>query len=224
MTMSHSSVQKNPDRLRSILAILTNEFPDTSPPLYYNSPFQLMIAVLLSAQTTDRQVNVVTPELFRRYPDSAAMSQAAQSDVEGIINSVGFFRTKARNMIAAAAKVEQNFGGVVPSAMEDLVTLPGIGRKSAGVVRAHVYDIPAIIVDTHFGRVSRRLGFTAQKDPVKLEFDLADWMPVDTWNPASMLLNFHGRRWCTARSPKCSECPIRHLCPYPVQQSAESDE
>ncbi|MFW5802220.1 MAG: endonuclease III, partial [Spirochaeta sp.] len=204
------------DRLRRILAILADEFPDTTPPLEYESPFQLMVAVLMSAQTTDKQVNVVTPQLFAEYPDAAAMAEADTERVTELIRSIGFFRNKAKNMIAAARMIRDEFGGVLPNRMEDLVRLPGIGRKSAGVVLAHVYDMPAIIVDTHFGRVVRRLGFTVHTDPVKLEYDLAAWWPRDTWNPASMRMNFHGRLWCTARNPKCGDCPLRQLCPYPV--------
>ncbi|AFG37415.1 endonuclease III [Spirochaeta africana] len=203
-------------RLRAVLAVLAREFPDTTPPLDYASPFQLMAAVLMSAQTTDRQVNVVSPQLFAAWPDAAAMATADPEAVAEVIRSIGFFRTKARNLVAAARMIRDEFNGQMPDRMEDLVRLPGIGRKSAGVVLAHVYNTPAIIVDTHFGRVTRRLGFTTETDPVKLEHDLAAWWPHDTWNPASMRMNFHGRRWCTARSPKCSECPLQQYCPYPA--------
>ncbi len=201
-----------------MIGILEARYPDTSTPLIFNTPFQLMSAVMLSAQTTDAQVNKATPDLFARYPDASAMSKAPLAEVESLIRSIGFYRNKARNLIGAARMLCDEFDSQVPSTMDELVRLPGIGRKSAGVVLSAVYGKPAIIVDTHFGRVIRRLGFSEHTDPVKLEFDLASWLPESLWSPSSMLLNFHGRDCCKARRPLCDDCPVSKYCPsYPIE-------
>lgn len=211
-----SSAEKealSPPEIGLVLERLRLLYPDPKPLLHYENPYQLMVAVALSAQTTDAQVNAVTPELFSCYPDPVSLMQAEVADVEQIIHSVGFFRSKAKNIVAAAGYLVREFEGVLPRNIDELVKLPGIGRKSAGVLLTHLYDEPAIIVDTHFGRVTRRLGYTEAKDPVKIERDCAEAMPRASWAEASMVLNYHGRYCCTSRKPECDRCPLTELCP-----------
>ena len=200
-------------RFREIVERLGDEYRQTPSLLAYRTPFELLIAVILSAQTTDEAVNAVLPTLFARFPDAQALSEAQIPEVEEIIHSLGFYRNKARSITGTARALMSNHQGMVPATMEELTALPGVGRKSAGVVLLHVYDQPAIIVDTHFGRVTRRLGMSSATDPVKLERDVAALLPRELWNPASMRLNYHGRRYCFARKPDCSACPVRTLCP-----------
>lgn len=199
--------------LAAIVRELEHEYPQTPSLLDYHTPFQLMVAVALSAQTTDAQVNRVTPQLFDRFPTAADLAAAPLDDVIELIRSIGFFRRKAEHIVAAAAMVEREYNGQLPDTMEALVQLPGIGRKSAGVILAQVYAQPAIIVDTHFGRVARRLGATAAEDPIKVERDVAAKLDRDLWIACSMRLNYHGRRYCHARKPNCGACPIRQHCP-----------
>ena len=199
--------------LAAIVRELEHEYPQTPSLLDYRTPFQLMVAVALSAQTTDAQVNRVTPQLFARFPTAADLAAAPLDQVTEIIRSIGFFRRKAEHIIAAAAIVDREYNGQPPDTMEALVQLPGIGRKSAGVILAQVYAQPAIIVDTHFGRVARRLGATAADDPQKVERDVAAKLDRDLWIACSMRLNYHGRRYCHARKPNCTDCPIRQHCP-----------
>ncbi|MDA3950394.1 MAG: endonuclease III [Spirochaeta sp.] len=201
------------DRFIAILTALTEEYPDTPSMLSYRSPFELLIGVILSAQTTDDQVNAATPALFARFPDAAALAAAEPAEVEALIHSVGFFRQKAKSIVATAQMLVDEFDGRVPDSMEDLTRLRGVGRKSAGVILLHVYDTPAIIVDTHFGRVVRRLGFSTAAEPGRLERDVAAVLPPEYWNSASMRLNYHGRRFCFARKPDCAGCPVSDLCP-----------
>ncbi len=200
-------------RFETILAILGGEYRDAPSLLHYRSPFELLIAVILSAQTTDDAVNRTLPALFGRFPTPEALAGADLSEVEDIIHSLGFFRQKAKNIIGTARAVAEDYRGRVPDTMEHLVRLPGVGRKSAGVVLLHIYDKPAIIVDTHFGRVVRRLAFSDAGDPKRLERDVAAILPQEAWNDASMRLNYHGRRYCFARKPDCGGCPIAHHCP-----------
>ncbi|WP_076488180.1 endonuclease III [Alkalispirochaeta americana] len=201
------------ERILKILKILEGEYQQTPSMLDYRSPFELLIAVILSAQTTDEQVNAVLPGLFSRFPGPRELAQASQEEVEQLIHSVGFFRRKSQSIIGASRHLLDYHEGMVPGSMESLVKIPGVGRKSAGVVLLHIYDEPAIIVDTHFGRVVRRLGFSQKNDPVKLEHDLADLLPRKHWNAASMRLNYHGRRYCFSRKPACGACPLKALCP-----------
>lgn len=182
--------------------------------LSYTNAFELLIAVVLSAQTTDAQVNKITPALFSRYPDSHALAGARQEEVEGLIHSTGFYRSKARNIIGASKVLVEDFGGRVPQTMEELVRIPGVGRKSAGVVLHHIFDKPAIIVDTHFGRVVRRLGLTAHEDPKRVEQDIAAQLDRAYWSEFSMTANLHGRALCHARKPRCSECFLLPWCAY----------
>lgn len=208
------------ERFLEILQRLEKEFPEMPSMLAWRSPFELLIGVILSAQTTDEQVNAILPALFSRYPDAAALAAADPREVEEIIHSVGFFRQKTRSIIGTATRLQQAFHGSVPDTMEDLITLPGVGRKSAGVILLHVYNTPAIIVDTHFGRVAGRLGYTSSRDPLRIEKDVAEVLPRKHWNSASMRLNYHGRRYCHARKPACSTCPLASLCPS-AQPSGE---
>jgi endonuclease-3 len=200
-------------RFAAVLDRLGLEYPETPSLLNFSSPFELLVGVILSAQTTDEAVNETLPRLFGRYPDALSLAGAQSADVEEIIHSLGFFRQKTKSIIGTSRALVNRFDGAVPSTMEDLITLPGVGRKSAGVILLHVFDRPAIIVDTHFGRVTRRLGFTAAKDPARVERDVAGRLPEELWNAASMRLNYHGRRFCFARKPACDTCPVRDLCP-----------
>lgn len=213
MQVDETYLRKQTDRFIEVLSLLTVEYPDTPSLLSYRSPFELLIGVILSAQTTDEQVNAILPELFGRFPDAFALAEADLSEVEGIIHSVGFFRQKSKSIVATARALVEEHGGTVPNTMAELTRLRGVGRKSAGVILLHVYDLPAIIVDTHFGRVVRRLDFSTATDPAVLEKDVAAILPEEYWNSASMRLNYHGRRFCFARAPNCEGCPIRDLCP-----------
>ncbi len=175
-------------------------------------PYELLIAVILSAQTTDRQVNLISGELFSAYPGPEELSAADQSDVERIIHSTGFYRAKAKNIIGAARGIVEEFGGNVPRTMEELVTLPGVGRKTAGVVLGSVFGQPAIIVDTHFKRVVKRIGLTEETDPVKVEYAIAGLLDEQYQYRFSMTVNNHGREYCHARKPSCADCPITGIC------------
>lgn len=196
-----------------ILRRLNVEYPGRDSLLNYGNPYQLMVAVSLSAQTTDAGVNKITPELFCRWPTPATLAAADGSELEELIHSLGFFRQKTRNLIAAARRLTEEYNGKIPREMHELTSLPGIGRKSANVIRAHVWNLPGIIVDTHFGRVCRRLGFTYAKDPVKVEMELTALIPEGQQKDFSMTANLHGRRYCLSRKPKCMECPLGDSCP-----------
>jgi endonuclease-3 len=201
------------ERARKAHALLVKTYPEIKPFLNYRSPFELLVAVILSAQTTDAAVNTVTPELFRRFPDAHTLAEAPQEDVEEIIHSLGFYRVKALHIRQAARKILDSFGGTVPAAMDDLVTLPGVGRKTAGVILYQIYGKPALIVDTHFSRVVWRLGFTANREPGQVEKILAALLPEKIWSSFSMRVNRHGRAVCMARKPACEACVLRKLCP-----------
>jgi endonuclease III len=193
---------------------LTLLYPDAAPFLTFRNPFELLIAVILSAQTTDAQVTRVTPELFRLYPRAAALAGADQSDVERIIRPTGYYRQKARAIRAAAWMLGDEFGGKVPATMDELLLLPGVGRKTANVVLSQIYGAPAIIVDTHFSRVTRRLGLTTRSDPAGIEADLRALVPSEMQSEFSMRINYHGRRCCTARKPACERCPLKSICNF----------
>ena len=201
------------DRLKIVINLLHQEYRDIKSMLDFNSPFELLVAVSLSAQTTDVAVNRTTPGLFARWPDAESLAEAEPVELEAVIYSLGFFRQKARNLIGAARLISQCFGGKVPRAMEDLTSLPGVGRKSANVIRAHIWNLPGIIVDTHFGRVSRRLGLTLEKSPDAVEVDLGARVVPKEQIFFSMAVNKHGRVYCMARRPDCSHCPLSEVCP-----------
>ena len=198
---------------KAIYRILTKEYPDVKCELDFKTPYQLLVATVLSAQCTDKRVNEVTPELFKKYGTPEKMSKAKQKDIEKLIKSAGFFRVKAKNIKGLSIQLVEEFGGKVPKDLEKLVKLPGVGRKTANVVLGHAFGIPGITVDTHFGRLSRRFGWTKETDPVKVEFAVQKLIPEREWTNLSQRLIWHGRRICTARKPKCSICPIAKLCP-----------
>jgi endonuclease III len=199
---------------REVLARLQLAYPDAHCELTFGDAYQLLAATILSAQTTDQRVNLVTPELFARYPSPAALAVAAPDDVETIIRSTGFFRAKARSLIGMATAIVERFGGRVPDTMDDLVTLPGVGRKTANVVLGNAFARnDGVVVDTHVGRLSGRLGLTTETDPIKAEQVLMGAVPRDQWTLFSHLLIFHGRRVCTARSPAHDRCVLADICP-----------
>ena len=204
----------------AILGHLKIDYPVAVCELTHETPFQLLAATILSAQCTDARVNMVTPHLFRRYPDAEALAVADVREVEEIVRSTGFFGTKARNLIGMANAVVTKFGGKVPTEMEDLVTLPGVGRKTANVVRSVAFNLPGLPVDTHVGRLSRRLGLTRNDDPVKVESDLCALLPPNEWGEFSLRLILHGRRICDARTPRCGDCRLAELCPSAMSSSA----
>ena len=193
--------------------VLRVTYPEADCELDFANPLQLLIATVLSAQCTDKRVNAVTPALFDRYPDAAAFAGADTDELEELIRTTGFYRAKARNIQGLAGQLCARFGGEVPAELDALVTLPGVGRKTANVVLGYAFGIPGITVDTHVGRVARRLGWTSQTDPVKVEQDLMQLLPQPDWTMVSQDLIWHGRRCCVARKPRCGQCPLATLCP-----------
>ena len=203
-------------RARETLARLGEEYPGTAKglcALVHENPFQLLAATILSAQTTDEAVNSVTPALFARYPTPADLAAADPAEVEVLIHPTGFFRAKTRSLLGMAAALEERFGGEVPARMEDLVTVPGVGRKTANVVLSVGFGLPGLPVDTHVGRLSRRLGLTTETDPVKVEVDLNALVPARERGALSLRLILHGRRVCQARRPRCDACVLASFCP-----------
>lgn len=202
-------------RVLQIRKILRAAYPDVKTQLRHENPFQLLVATILSAQCTDRQVNAVTPALFKRLKTPKDFADVPVAELERLIHSTGFFHNKAKNLKQCARALLAQFDGVVPDTLDDLVKLPGVGRKTANVVLGAAFGIPGIVVDTHVTRISGRLGLTAQKDPVKIEFDLMERIPKKDWNDFSLWLIYLGRSLCMARKPDCPACFLRHLCPYP---------
>lgn len=199
---------------QAVVQKLKKHYPDAHCELDYNNPFELLIATILSAQCTDVRVNQVTPFLFSRFPDARALSRATQDEVEEIIRSTGFYKNKAKNLIACSQKLEDRFAGQVPAVLEDLIQLDGVGRKTANVVLGNAFNITSgIVVDTHVTRLSQRLDWTKSEDPHKIEQDLQKFIDHDDWILISHLLIFHGRRVCKARSPDCESCFLFDLCP-----------
>jgi len=192
---------------------LTAEYPDPRCALVHDDPFQLLVATILSAQSTDEMVNKVTPALFARYPTAADLADADPDEVETLIHSTGFFRSKTKSLMGMAAALEERFDGQVPRDLEDLVTLPGVGRKTGNVVRSVGYDLPGLPVDTHVGRLARRLRLTKETDPVKVELDLNRLIPEEERGRFSLRLIEHGRRVCLARRPRCDVCLLADVCP-----------
>ncbi|WNB87395.1 endonuclease III [Cellulomonas sp. ATA003] len=200
-------------RARRINRTLAERYPDARCELDFRTPLELLVATVLSAQTTDVRVNLVTPELFSRYPDAAALAAADRTELEDVIRSTGFFRAKAQSLIGLGQALVERYDGVVPGRLDDLVTLPGVGRKTANVVLGNAFGVPGLPVDTHVGRVVRRLGWTAEEDPVKVEHVVGGLVERREWTMLSHRLIFHGRRTCFARNPACGACPVARDCP-----------
>ncbi len=200
-------------RATDVLRLLKREYPVAICELTHESAFQLLAATILSAQCTDVRVNMVTPALFDSYPTPAKLATAEVAHVEQLVRSTGFYQTKAKNLVGMANQVMSRFDGEVPCEIEDLITLPGVGRKTANVLRSVVFDLPGLPVDTHVGRLSRRLGLTKLEDPVKVEYELNAMLPPPEWGQFSLRLILHGRRVCDAKKPKCEECLLEKLCP-----------
>ena len=200
-------------RVDRIVKILEREYPDAKCSLDFKSPFELICATILSAQCTDVRVNLVTPELFKRFPTPEAMAKARLPELEKLIRTTGFFRAKAKSLKECATSIVEKHDGQVPRTMEELVHLRGVGRKTANVVLGNAFGLPGLPVDTHVTRVSHRLGLTKNKDAVKIEYDLHRYLKPEDWCQFSHLLIFHGRAICVARKPLCEECAIRAYCP-----------
>ncbi|OXM72260.1 MULTISPECIES: endonuclease III [Amycolatopsis] len=196
-----------------MLRCLTEAYPDAHCELDFTTPLELLIAVVLSAQTTDVRVNEVTPALFARYRTAADYAGANRTELEELIRPTGFYRAKANSLMGLGAALVERFGGEVPRKLDDLVTLPGVGRKTANVVLGNAFDVPGITVDTHFGRLVRRWGWTAEEDPVKVEHAIGELIPRKEWTMLSHRVIFHGRRVCHARKPACGACPLARDCP-----------
>lgn len=202
------------DKVLKIREIFDDLYADADCSLDYKDPFQLLCATQLAAQCTDARVNLVTPALFAKYPDPAAFADADIHTLEELIRSTGFFHNKAKNLKACGKKLMSDFGGIVPDTMDELLTLPGVGRKTANLILGDIFAKPAIVVDTHAGRITKRIGLTKNTDPSKVEFDLKKIVPPEYQTRFCHQLVWHGRSLCTARSPKCDRCPLSGLCNY----------
>ena len=200
-------------RARAVAALLAEEYPEALCELDHRNPFELLAATILSAQTTDARVNLVTAALFARYPDAPSLAAAAPAALEEIVRSTGFYQSKAKNLIGMGQALVDRFGGEVPTGLDDLVTLPGVGRKTGNVVRSVAFGLPGLPVDTHVGRLSRRLALTAEADPVKVELELNGFLPPAQRGPFSLRMILHGRRVCDAKKPACDRCVLERLCP-----------
>ena len=200
-------------RANEVAARLAVLYPGAECELTHSNAYELLSATILSAQCTDARVNMVTPSLFARYPTVDDLAVADHTELEGIIRSTGFYQSKARNLIGMARRVVDAYGGEIPRELDDLVTLPGVGRKTGNVLRSVVFGLPGLAVDTHVGRLSRRLGLTTEDDPVKVEKVLNGFLPPEEWGRFSLRLILHGRRVCDAKKPKCDSCELADICP-----------
>ncbi len=220
--MPKESFAAKKERTAKISAILEKQYPNAQCALNHKNAYELLVATILSAQCTDVRVNLVTPALFKKYPDAAALAKADPAQLEKMIQSTGFFRSKAKSLLASAADIVQKHGGEVPSTMEELTALRGVGRKTANVVLGNAFHQNiGVVVDTHVGRLSLRLNLTVQADPVKVEQDLMQLVPQKNWTLFSHWLILHGRAICVARKPKCTRCPLFSLCPAGPKLLAE---
>ena len=201
-------------KVRKILDILAKTYPHARIELNFTSPLELLVATILSAQCTDARVNLVTPYLFRKYRSTRAYAEADPAVFEEEIRSTGFFRSKAKNIITCCQQLVRDFGGEVPRSMEELTTLPGVGRKTANIILYNAYGIPGFAVDTHVARVTNRLGLVDTEDPDRIEEEMCRVLPREAWGQATHLFIFHGRRTCQAKQPRCPQCPTRSLCPW----------
>jgi endonuclease-3 len=202
-------------RADKIRKILEHVYPEVKTALFYKTPFQLLVATILSAQCTDKQVNQVTPILFKRLKTPADFATVHLKTIEKLIRPTGFFHNKAKSIKNCAKSILNHHNGQVPQTLDELIKLPGVGRKTANVVLGAAFGIPGVVVDTHVGRISNRLGLTENKNPVKIEYDLMDIIPRREWNDFCLRLIFFGRATCSARKPKCPQCPLKKLCPWP---------
>ena len=207
---SHTALVR---RARTINRILAATYPDAHIELDFSNPLELLVATILSAQSTDKRVNLITPVVFTRYPDAAAYAAADREELEELIKPTGFFRAKTDTLIKLGAALTERYGGEVPRRMKDLVTLPGVGRKTANVVLGNGFGVPGITVDTHLGRLVRRFGWTSETDPDKVELAVGALFPPKDWTQLCHNVIWHGRRRCHARNPACGACPIAHWCP-----------
>jgi endonuclease-3 len=208
------SKKEKRERAGRVYDLLADEYPDARTALHHKNAYQLAVATILSAQCTDERVNAVTPALFRRWPTAARLARARPGELEQVIRPTGFFRNKTKSLLGMARAVVAEHGGRIPDTMEELVELPGMGRKTANVILGNAFGkSEGIVVDTHVRRLSRRLKFTSRDDPKKIEMDLVDLFPRRRWTMLSHLLIFHGRRVCVARMPRCEVCVVSHLCP-----------
>ena len=201
-------------RAHRLVDALLAAHPDAHCELRHRSAYQLLVATILSAQCTDKMVNSVTPNVFARYPAAKQLAAADPAELEALIRPTGFYRSKARSLLGMARAVVERHGGRIPRSMDDLVRLPGVGRKTANVILGNVFAVPGIVVDTHVGRIARRLGLTHNEDPEKVERDLMGLVPQQHWTQLSHALIFHGRRICGARNPRCTQCPVSADCRY----------
>ncbi len=206
------------EKIGPILTLLDRHYPKAHVTLDFHNPLELLVATVLSAQCTDERVNQVTPALFRKYPTAADYAQASLAELEEYIRPTGFFRQKAKSIQGICQALVAQYGGQVPALLKDLVKLPGIGRKTANVILGNAFGVPGIVVDTHMGRVSQRLGLTRARDPVKIEFDLMPLVPQARWVKFSHQMIWHGRQICVARKPRCERCPLLPYCDYGQQQ------
>ncbi len=211
--VSKESIEEKSERAYRIFNILKDVYPDARILLNYNNPFELLIATILSAQCTDERVNQVTPVLFKKYPDAKSLSDAPLDKIEEIIKPTGFYKNKAKNIKKVSEELVKRFNGNVPDSMEELSSLPGVGRKTANVVLTSCFNIPGIIVDTHLKRVTYRLGLTSNKDPEKIERDIIALIKPKDQIRFSHVIGFHGRYTCKARNPLCKDCKVNNLCP-----------
>jgi len=206
-------------RTAEILAALSRAYPQAGVHLAFRNAFQLLAATILSAQCTDERVNQVTPALFARFPDAARLAEAGQEELEELVRSTGFYRNKARSLLGMTRALVERFGARVPATLEELITIPGVGRKTANVLLGACFGQPAIVVDTHLKRVTARLGLAFEQDPDRIEQELRALVPEAVQTRFSWVVGEHGRRVCAARKPRCPECPVRTLCPFPGKTS-----
>jgi endonuclease-3 len=221
-------MRTDPQRVKTILLLLKSAYPNARTELAYRNPFELLIATILSAQCTDERVNRVTPALFKRFPTPRKLAEADLREIEEIIRPTGFYKSKARSIIGCAKAIAERFGGEVPRTLEELVTLPGVWRKTANVILGNCFGKPAIVVDTHVKRVARRLELSTSENPDRIEADLARIFPEAQWTKASHRVLLHGRYTCKAKSPLCTKCPLVGVCEAPekfdvLRKSAKAD-
>lgn len=213
------SVDHDPERIAALVKLLAETYPDAVVELDFEDGYQLLVATILSAQSTDELVNKVTPALFAKYPTPTDLAEAETGEVEQLVHSTGFYRQKTKNIIAMAQKLVADFGGEVPRTLDEMVSLPGVARKTANLVLGQAYRVnPGFTVDTHVKRLAGRLGLSAQSDPVKIERDLLEVLPEDSWIDLSQRIIWHGRRVCDAKKPRCNDCVLAPLCPsFPIE-------